>query len=54
MRINRRTSLFDRMARAGRTKEADLDTERGRLVKKQDTVSGLTRNMADRLNREDE
>ncbi len=54
VRINRRTSLFDRMARAGRTKEADLDTERGRLVKKQDTVSGLTRNMADRLNREDE
>ena len=54
VRINRRTSLFDRMARAGRTKEAELDTERGRLVKKQDTVSGLTRNMADRLNREDE
>ncbi|MFQ5845039.1 MAG: hypothetical protein ACE5JG_08630, partial [Planctomycetota bacterium] len=54
MRVNRRTSLFDKMFTAGRTPREELDRERGRLVEKQDSVSGLTRTMADRLNREEE
>ncbi len=47
VRVNKRTRNFDRL----REKE---DGERKRLAKKQGNVGGLTRTMADRLNREED
>jgi ribosomal protein L29 len=47
VRVNKRTSTFDRMIR----KEED---ERLRIAEKQDSVGTLTRTMADRLNRQED
>jgi len=47
VRVNKRTSLFDRM------REKD-DSERGRIAGKQSGCADLTRTMADKLNQEED